>query len=123
MESASELRKLRKEALAWAKEELLGQVLFEPGTGKEIVFTMKGIKELVNQPHAHYVEKLDAIRHILELFPYSDYMGQSLDEDSGQYCFRYYRTQVGGEDSFFVVRENLHTGLVDMYSLVDKIKE
>lgn len=118
-----ELRSLRKKTLAWAKKNLAGRIICEPYTGKELCFTVRGIKELVNQPHAHYREKMDTVLNILRVFPVSDYVGTSKDEEREDYVFRYYKTKIAGEDSYFVVRENLLTGLVDLYSIVDKIKE
>ena len=117
------LKEYRTKALAWAKEHLRGTVMYEPQSGKEVVFTMKGIKEAVNQPHVHYLEKLEAIPHIVDLFEDSVYAGQSLDESRSDYVYRYYATTIADEISFIVIRETLYTGLVDFYSIVDKIKE
>ena len=119
----SGLKESRAKVLAWSKEHLLGKVMYEPQSGKEVVFTMKGIKEAINQPHAHYLEKLAAIPHIEDLFEESVYAGDSLDESRPDYVYRYYATTIANEVSFIVIRENLYTGLVDFYSIVDKIKE
>ena len=123
MERGEEIRIERKKVLSWAKENLVGKSIPEHQTGKTIQFTVKGVKELVNQPHKYYQEKLEMILNLMEEYPNSIFVGESLDERREDYCYRYYRTVIAGEDSYFVVRENRITGLVDMYSIVDKIKE
>ena len=106
-----------------AKENLKGKKIFEPSTGKWVTFTSKGIKEAANQPHRHYREKNEAIRTITELFCSSEYVGSSLDDTREMYLCRYYKTTIAEEDSFIVIRENRYTGLVEFYTIVDKIKE
>ena len=123
MDSEIDLKASRKLTLEWAKENLQGKTMKELQTGKQILFTGKGIKEAINQPHTHYLKKNKAITEILWRFPLSEFVCEMYDPERPDYSYRYYRTEIGEEDSFLVIRENWITGLVDFYSIVDKIKE
>lgn len=97
--------------------------MIELQTGKQILFTGTGIKEAINQPHSHYLKKNEAITEILWRFPLSEFVCERFDPERPNYSYRYYRTEISEEYSFLVVRENWITGVVDFYSIVDKIKE
>ena len=57
MDCENELKASRKLTLEWAKQNLQGKTMIELQTGKQILFTGKGIKEAINQPHIHYLKK------------------------------------------------------------------
>ena len=123
MDCENELKASRKLTLEWAKQNLQGKTMMELQTGKQIFFTGKGIKEAINQPHIHYLKKNEAVTEILWRFPLSEYVCERFDPERPDYSYRYYRTEIEEEDSFLVIRENWITGVVDFYSIVDKIKE
>ena len=123
MESENELKVSRKLTMTWAKQNLQGKRLLELKTGKWIQFTGKGIKEAVNQPHSHYLEKNEAITEILWRFPLAEFTCEIFDAGRPDYSYRYYSSEIAGEPSYIVIRENWITGIIDFYSIVDKIKE
>ncbi len=102
MDCENELKASRKLTLEWAKQNLQGKI---------------------NQPHTHYLKKNEAITEVLWRFPLSDFVCEIFDPERPDYSYRYYRTEIDKEDSFLVIRENWITGVVDFYSIVDKIKE
>lgn len=123
MTRASDLKASRRVVLEWAKQNLPGKTILELISGEMICFSMKGIKEAVNQPHCHYLEKNEAITEILWRFQNAEYVREVFDPVRPDYSYRYYRTEIAGEDSYIVIRENWITGVVDFYTIVDKIKE
>lgn len=123
MDGESELKTSRRLTMEWARQNLQGKTMTELQTGKQILFTGKGIKEAINQPHSHYLQKNEAITEVLWRFPLSEFVCEKPDPERPDYSYRYYRTEIECEDSYLVIRENWITGLVDFYSIVDKIKE
>ena len=88
-----------------------------------MTFTMKGIKEAINQPHKHYIEKNRAIKGIQNLLESADLVKKEEDISRVEFRYYYFRTIISGERSFIVLREIRFTGITDFYSIVDKIKE
>ena len=119
----NDLKTSRKMTLKWAKQNLQGKTIIELQTGKQILFTGKGIKEAINQPHSHYLKKNEAVTEVLWRFPQAEFVCEMIDPERSEYSYRYYRTEIEKEDSYIVIRENWITGVVDFYSIVDKIKE
>ena len=90
---------------------------------KPVVFTVTGIKEALNQPHKHYIAKNEAVKNILSLLKDAEYVKPVKSSKDKQFIYHYFRTFVGGEESFIVVRESTFTGQINFYSIVDKLKE
>lgn len=51
------LKQQRKEIKQWAKEHLINKTATHPNLDKKIQFSVTGIKEALNQPHKHIIEK------------------------------------------------------------------
>ena len=117
------IRQSRRAVLLWAKQNLAGQTLHLPGIGIILTFTMRGIKEAINQPHKHYLEKNLAIRDIQSLLRGAVLVKEEQDLHKEEYHYWYLRTYICDEESFIVLRENRFTRITDFYSIVDKIKE
>lgn len=92
--------------LKWAKQNLQGKTIIELQTGKQILFTGKGIKEAINQPHSHYLKKNEAVTEVLWRFPQTEFVCEMIDSERSEYSYRYYRTEIEKEDSYIVIREN-----------------
>ena len=73
----------RKSLINWAKENLKERTVIPKSFGKQIVFTTKGIKEYINQPHKHYHAKNELIKFIPEIIENAKYMGKAQKERGG----------------------------------------
>lgn len=121
--SNNDLAQSRAEVIKFAKANLIGKTIKMQELDRLVSFTMTGIKEMANQPHKHYLEKNASIKNILVIAPDASFVGGRADEKKRNYYYRYYKTRIAGEDSFIVVRENTDTGLIDFYSIIDRMKE
>ena len=82
---------------------------------------MGGLKEAINQPHKHYMGKIEAIRYIDKLILRGEYIGSAGDTKGRPFTFHYLKIKIGGVDSFIVLREE--KGSLVFYSLVEKIRD
>lgn len=113
----------RKETLAFGKQNLVGKTMRMHGLDTPVSFTVSGLKEAVNLPHRHFLEKNDTIRNILSIAPGAPLVAERIDDKGRPFYFRYYKIQVGGEDSFIVIRENTQTRVADFYAITDSLKK
>ncbi|MCK9482626.1 MAG: hypothetical protein M0R38_12870 [Bacteroidia bacterium] len=80
------------------------------------------MKEALNQPHKKREEKNYALYRIEGLFAQSIYIKSVADAKGRPYVWHYMKTQIDGEDSFIVIREDLLRGTKEFYTIVDDIK-
>lgn len=113
----------RKEALEFGRQNLIGKSIMMQGLDKPVTFTVSGLKEAVNLPHKHFIEKNEAVKNILEIAPSAPLVAERMDDKGRPFYFRYYRVKIAGEDSYIVIRENLDTKIIDFYGIVDKMKK
>lgn len=112
----------RKDTLAFGKQNLIGKSMMMQELDIPVVFTVSGIKEAVNMPHKHFIEKNQAIRRILSIGPAATFIAELEDTKGRPFYFRYYKIQIAGEESFIVIRENIQNGILDFYGITDTIK-
>ena len=118
-----EVKQQRSEVREWAKENLIGKTAHVPGMGAPVSFTSTGIKEALNQPHKHILEKNEAVRDIERLLKKAKLV-LTRDDDKGNQMvkrYHYYQIEIANEPSFAVIRE-LTTGELVFYSIVEKLK-
>lgn len=113
-----EQKAYRKELLNWAKENLLGKVVQREDIAQPIRFTTKGLKEALNQPHKHYLEKNEALRDIVERIQNGKYLGSKQDDKGRGIVFHYLTTDIAGETSIIVLKENITE--LQFYSITEK---
>lgn len=82
---SDEIKQRRKEIREQAKTILIGQVLSHPYFPHDIYINMSGIKEWLNQPHKHYIEKNEALLNLPSLLNDSEYLGSVTDPKGRDY--------------------------------------
>ena len=68
------LKRNRKQATAAAKAALIGKTAKHPTIKGDVIFTMTGIKEAINQPHKYFIEKNKAVVNVIELIEKGEYI-------------------------------------------------
>lgn len=111
----------RDDLRAWAKQNLIKKSIEKKGVGK-IKFTNKGIKEAINQPHKNKLEKDYAIYNIEQLIQDGEPMKVVEDSEGRPFKWHYFKNTIGGKVSYTVFREDLQTGDLTFYTIVDNIK-
>lgn len=118
-----DIKRQRTEIREWARENLIGKTAYAPGLEAPVSFTSTGIKEALNQPHRHLMEKNEAVRKIERLLGTAEYIRFDPDIKDNQMVkgYHYYRIDIGGDSSYVVIRE-LTTGELVFYSIVERLK-
>lgn len=100
-----------------AKAALIGKTARHPAIDGDIIFTTKGIKEAINQPHKYFIEKNKAVVNIIELIGKGEYVGSAIDTKGRNRVYYYIQTQIGKEPSLIVIKkeENMNT----FYSIIE----
>ena len=117
----NKLKEQRTNIKNWAKENLVGKTVKHPKIEKPILFTSTGIKEALNQPHKHIVEKNEAIKNIKNLIKDAKFVKTSADDKGKGFKYHYLKTTINNEKSFIVLRETFNEN--SFYSIVEKTKE
>jgi len=107
-----------KELRAWAKVNIAGKVIYHNGLKGNIMFSVSGIKEYLNQPHEFYHEKNELILDILNVLIHSDYLGFVIFKERKSHIFE---TGTLGKSSWFIANEYKGRGII-FYSISDNPK-
>ncbi|PNE28549.1 hypothetical protein BHU09_06475 [Tannerella sp. oral taxon 808] len=119
-EKTAALNIRRKELFRIARLELKGKTVIRPELKQPIEFTGTGIKEVLNQPHDHVREKNEAILDIVRLIQEAEYIGGKLDDKGRNLMFHYFKTEIAGDPSFIVIKEDLNIKKASLYTITDK---
>ena len=117
----NKLKEQRVEIREWAKQNLVGKTVKHSKIKEDINFTVTGIKEALNQPHKHIVEKNEAVKNIKSLIKDSEFVKMDVDIKGRDIEYYYLRTIINKEDSFIVIKRQ--DNINSFYSISDKIKE
>ncbi len=117
----AKLKEQRKTIKDFAKQNIVGKTIKYKDIEKPIQFTVTGIKEALNQPHKHIVEKNEAIKDIANLIKKAEYIRADDDIKGRKIKYHYLGITIQNEDSFVVLKEE--KGVVSFYSITDKIKK
>jgi len=108
----------RKELLAWAKENLIEKEVFHTEFCNHIIFSVKGIKEYINQPHEFYYEKNEMLKNIESVIKGSEYKGYGFFKAR---IFHIFEIEINGKNSWLIAHE--HQGRkISLYSISDNPK-
>jgi len=107
-----------KELRTWAKENIAGKEVFHIGLNGNIMFTVTGIKEFLNQPHEFYYEKNELIKDILNVIISSDYLGFVNFKERKSHIFE---ISILGKCSWLIANEYKGRGII-FYSISDNSK-
>ncbi len=114
------LKQQRKTIKEWAKTNLTNKTVKHKALDKEIYFTVKGIKEALNQPHKHIIAKNKAIKRIDTLIKKAEYIRSGIDSKGRNIKYHYLKIFINNEPSFIVIKEE--EGRNTLYSITDKLK-
>lgn len=83
--------------------------------------TISGVslKEMLNQPHKHYNEKNEAILHLDSLYKNATYLGELTKKSDVNYDSYLFETEIAGEKSWIVVKQNFNVRHCVIYSISD----
>ncbi len=114
----------RSELKNWSRDHLVGSTISHPfkEIPAQITFSVKGIKEYLNQPHKNYGAKNRALKNIESLIKNAKYIHSVEDKKGRGYSFHYLKTSIQGEPSYIVLRDDKKEKTVIVYSMVDSIK-
>lgn len=107
------LKEIREEA-AFLKKEALYNEQFD----RNIRVTGRGIKEWLNQPHAHYAAKNDLLLDIKDVIRKAIYLGWGEDKHDNRVRVHLFETIIGGDKSWILVKEQAD-GDISLYSISD----
>ena len=104
-----------------AKSALIGKTARHPAIDGDIIFTTKGIKEAINQPHKYFIEKNKAAVNIIELIGKGEYIKCVLDTKHAMDICHYIKIVINGEPAYIVIKQ--HGKKYSFYTIVDKLKK
>jgi hypothetical protein len=104
-----------------AKAALIGKTARHPAIDGDIIFTTKGIKEAINQPHKYFIEKNKAVVNIIELIGKGEYIKCVLDTKHDMDICHYIKIVINGEPAYIVIKQ--HGKQYLFYTIVDKLKK
>lgn len=113
-------RLLSKRILNWGRKFLVGQKAEAAKIG-EVHFSGNALKEILNQPHALYLEKNQAVYALKNMVSNAKFVKTVPDLSGKNKAFHYLKIQIKGKDSYVVVKEPWKGNKI-VYSIVDKIK-
>lgn len=94
-------KEIRERASSFA-----GTTINHPDSGLDMTISRKGIKEWLNQPHAHYAEKNEMLLSIDEVIRNATYLGHGPDKHNPLAKAHLFETSVAGDNSWIIVIED-----------------
>ena len=113
-ENSKAIRELRN----WARENLAKKSVYNDELGKEIKFTVNGVKEYLNQPHKYYLEKNQMIKDIQNIIKNSEYKGFTNYKGRISHIFE---IEIKDSKSWIIANEYQGRGVI-LYSISDSEK-
>ena len=110
-----EIKERRKELFAWAKKDLAQKNVFHEKFDNHINFSVRGIKEYLNQPHEFYYEKNEMLKDIQNIIKGSEYRGRVEYKERISHIFE---IEINGKNSWLIANER--GGVTTFYSISDK---
>ncbi len=117
----TELMQLRRLEIKQEAQNLVDKPMNNFHFNKAIFITRKGIKEWLNQPHVHYIEKNEMLLNIPEVIREAKYVGCGPDKHNESITAHVFETELAGDKTWLIVRE-FPDGTVRLHSISDSIK-
>ncbi len=115
------LRNQRKRIKDYAKSYIVGKSVKHNAIDKPIHFSMRGIKEALNQPHKHILYKNMVVRNIDKVLPKAKFLKTDNDSKGRKLKYHYLEMLINKENSFIVLKENQNK--VYFHTITDKMKK
>ena len=112
-----EQRARRKEIQHLVKERFIGVTV---ENGVRVVITGTGIKEILNQPHEHYLAKNELLLDLPKLIREAKYLGAYEDEGKKEWVEQthLFEVEIEGDKSWLIALENKQ-GKIILHSISD----
>ena len=114
IENLEDKKQRRKDLLVWAKENLITKEVYHNELSNNINFSVRGIKEFLNQPHEFYYEKNEMIKDIQNIIKGSKYMGIVHFKERVSHIFE---IEISKKNSWLIANER--GGVITLYSISD----
>lgn len=113
----------RKQIQREAAASIKGTIITNEEFGRPIRVTGRGIREWLNQPHAHYREKNEMLLHIDKVLQEAKYMGNTpyIKDNPMFFGVHVFATEINGDVSYILVLEDV-SGEYILYSISDRDK-
>ncbi|NCB68476.1 MAG: DUF935 family protein [Bacteroidia bacterium] len=122
---AKELRKEQRAETLKKVMKLKGKEVTNKETGAKIGFTVKGLKDAINNPFANYTAKLEYIKQIDKALKSAEYIGEGANIKTGSkphvLKYHYYKALIDGQEAAIVVSQD-KWGKQTFYSISEKRK-
>ena len=111
-------RERSKEIREQARQVLPGQTFTAPNFEGQMRISNGGIKEWINQPHVHYMEKNEMLLRLQDVLDGSTYRGSGVDRHNTSIPIHLFEVKIKGDPSWIVAREIRGEGIL-VYSISD----
>jgi len=85
-----------------------------------VTISVRNIKEILNQPHKHYVEKNESLLGIKRLFENSKFFGKLVRREKEDFDSFLFGVWIANEPSWIIVRKYDRGGQCFIYSISDQ---
>ena len=111
---------VRNDNFEWAKSNLIGTKVKNEESDKVITFSIRGVKEYLNQPHDDYYTKNEIIRKMGVLLKSKDTPFKGVTTHKGRTSYIYEITLCGKPN--YIIANLLDNGELKFYSITDSAK-
>ena len=108
-------RRIKKEASLMA-----GLPMCHPAFPHVVTISVRNIKEILNQPHKHYIEKNESLLEIKCLFVNSKFFGKLVRREKEDFDSFLFEIWIANEPSWIIVRKYDRGGDCFIYSISDQ---
>lgn len=116
---STEAIKQRRTEIREAAKQFIGKEFEHPKFNRQTTISGNSLKEMLNQPHKHIVEKNEAVLHIDTLFKNAKFLGELNRKPNVNYDSFLFETEIAGEKSWIIVRQNFNVRNCVIYSISD----
>lgn len=111
-------KKQRKEIEDIFQKNIINKSIRHPKMTKSVNFSNRGLKETLNQPHKHIVEKNEVLKDIINVIKNSEYLGVTKHKGRTSHIFE---TTINKDKSWIIANENNQKEIY-FYSISDNDK-
>lgn len=108
----------RTEIRQITRTTIVDKPIMIPGINRAATISSGKIKEWLNQPHQHIIEKNESLLHLNDLISKGEYIGHGIDKHDPTVIAHLVRVKIAGDDSWVVIRE-LNDGSIRIHSISD----
>ena len=100
--------------------EMAGLPMYHPAFPHVVTISVRNIKEILNQPHKHYIEKNESLLEIKCLFENSKFFGKLVRREKEDFASFLFEIWIAKDPSWIIVRKYDRGGDCFIYSISDQ---